>query len=371
MQQEALSGIRVLDLTRLLPGPYCSMMLADLGAEVIKVEEVGRGDYIRQSPPIRKKESALFLSLNRNKKSMSLNLKMPRAREIFYDLVRTADVVLEGFRPGVMEKLKLGYTDLKSINPKIIYCSISGYGQNGPYAQRAGHDLNYLSIAGVMSITGTRDGRPIIPGVQIADIGGGGLLAAFCILAAVVSRAKTGRGQSIDVSMMDGAFSWLSMHAGKYFADAILPGPSSELLSGRYACYNIYRTKDGKYMSLGALEPQFWSAFCNAVNRPDLIAEQFVEGEKAEALIAEVTSIFLLRSQAGVGRGPQRCGLLLRTGEQLRGGLFSPPGAAPQPDCTDGPPPRGPHPADQFSWKVFGDAGQNEDIRPRARRAQP
>jgi len=297
MQQEALSGIRVLDLTRLLPGPYCSMMLADLGAEVIKVEEVGRGDYIRQSPPIRKKESALFLSLNRNKKSMSLNLKMPRAREIFYDLVRTADVVLEGFRPGVMEKLKLGYTDLKSINPKIIYCSISGYGQNGPYAQRAGHDLNYLSIAGVMSITGTRDGRPIIPGVQIADIGGGGLLAAFCILAAVVSRAKTGRGQSIDVSMMDGAFSWLSMHAGKYFADAILPGPSSELLSGRYACYNIYRTKDGKYMSLGALEPQFWSAFCNAVNRPDLIAEQFVEGEKAEALIAEVTSIFLLRSR--------------------------------------------------------------------------
>jgi len=297
MQKEALSGLRVLDLTRLLPGPYCSMMLADLGAEVIKVEEVGRGDYIRQSPPIRKKESALYLSLNRNKKSLTLNLKMPRAREIFCDLVRTADVVLEGFRPGVMDKLELGYKDLQRFNPKIIYCSISGYGQDGPYAHRAGHDLNYLSIAGIMSITGTKDGRPVIPGVQIADIGGGAMLAAFCILAAVVSRSKTGKGQYIDVSMMDGAFSWLSLHAGKYFADGMIPSPSGELLNGKYACYNIYRTKDGKYMSLGALEQQFWSAFCEAINRKDLVDDQYADGKKGEDLIAEIASIFLLRSR--------------------------------------------------------------------------
>jgi len=296
VRQEALSGIRVLDLTRLLPGPYCSMMLADLGAEVIKVEEVGQGDPMRQIPPIRKRDSALFLSLNRNKKSLSLNLKTTRGREIFCELVRTADIVLEGFRPGVMDKLKLGYDDLRNINPKIIYCSISGYGQDGPYAQRAGHDVNYLSIAGIMGITGTKDGCPVIPGVQIADIGGGGLLAAFCILAAVVSREKTGRGQYIDVAMMDGAFSWLSIHAGKYFADGVIPVPAGERLNGRYACYNIYSTKDGKYMSLGALEPQFWAAFCEAVGRQDLIAVQYVEGEKAEALIAEVTSIFLQRT---------------------------------------------------------------------------
>ncbi|MCD6152627.1 MAG: CoA transferase [Syntrophobacterales bacterium] len=293
----ALSGLRILDLSRLLPGPYCTMMLADLGAEVIKVEEPGKGDYLRDFPPKLKQESAFFLSVNRNKKSITLNLKSDRGREIFLGLVKKADVVLEGFRPGVMDKLGLGYDVLREINPQIIFCSISGYGQDGPFVKKAGHDINYLSIAGITGFTGTRDGRPVLPGIQIADIGGGGMLAAYSILAAVIARQKIGKGQYIDVSMMDGAMSWLSMAAGKYFADGASPEPANEMLNGRFACYNVYKTKDGRYMTLGALEPQFWSAFCEAVGRPDFIRDHYAEGERADEIIAEVAGIFMQRTR--------------------------------------------------------------------------
>lgn len=288
----ALSEIRVLDLSRLLPGPYCSMMLADLGAEVIKIEEPGRGDYLREFPPRVNKESAMYLAVNRNKKSVTLNLKSERGREIFLKLVKSADVILEGFRPGVMDRLGLGYRDLEKINPGIIYCSISGYGQEGPFANKAGHDINYLALAGILSITGTREEVPAIPGVQIADIGGGAMLAAFCILAALFARERSGEGQYIDVAMMDGALSWLSMYAGKYFADGIDPGMGKTMLNGGIPCYNLYRTKDGRYMALGALEPRFWAAFCNAIGREDLLNEQFASGEKGREVIRELERIF-------------------------------------------------------------------------------
>ncbi|GMT43462.1 MAG: CoA transferase [bacterium] len=292
MSFDALSGIRVLDLSRLLPGPYCSMMLGDLGAEIIKVEEPGRGDYIRYYLPKLKAESAFFLALNRNKRSMTLNLKSERGKKIFIDLVKNVDVVLESFRPGVMEKLGIGYKKLQKANPKIIVCSISGYGQDGPYAEKAGHDINYLSIAGITGLTKTKDGKPVIPGIQIADIGGG-MMAAYCILAAIIDREKTGKGQYIDISMTDAAITWSTMYLGKYFADGKIPKPSSELLTGQFACYNIYKTKDGGYMSLGALEPQFWSAFCKAIGMEDMIPRQMDEGEKAEKLISEVKKVFL------------------------------------------------------------------------------
>jgi len=297
MSAGALSGIRVIDLSRLLPGPYCSMMLGDLGAEVIKIEEPGVGDPLRTWPPKLEREGAYFLALNRNKKSLTLNLKSTRGKEILIDLAKKSDVVLEGFRPGVMDKLGLGYNDLKKVNPRIIVCSISGYGQDDPWVKKAGHDVNCLSIAGLEAFTGTKEGKPIIPGTQIADIGGGGMLAAFCILAAIIAREKSGTGQYIDIAMLDGALASSVFSVAKYFVDGKNPKPANELLTGRFACYNIYRTKDGRYMSLGALEPKFWSAFCNAIGREELIKDQFTAGRKAEELISEIEKVFLERTR--------------------------------------------------------------------------
>jgi crotonobetainyl-CoA:carnitine CoA-transferase CaiB-like acyl-CoA transferase len=293
-----LTGITVLDLTSLLPGPYSTMMLADLGADVIKIEKPGVGDLTRHYSPKIKREGAYFLSVNRNKRSLALNLTCEKGKAIFMELVKSADVVLDGFRPGVMDKIGLGYDELKSVNPSIIACSISGYGQDGPYANKAGHDINYLSIAGVLGATGTKDGMPVIPGIQIADVGGGAMLAAVCILSALIARQKTGEGQYIDVAMTDGALAWQALTAGRYFADGTIPRPSREMLSGRFACYNVYATKDGRHIALGALEPQFWSAFCNAIGREDLIQRQFADGKEADALVDEVREIFYQRKRS-------------------------------------------------------------------------
>ena len=196
-----------------------------------------------------------------------------------------------------MDKMGIGFNDLIKVNPRIVVCSISGYGQNGPYAKKAGHDLNYLSIAGITGFTGTKEGKPIIPGVQIADIGGGGMLAAYCILAAIINRVKTGKGQYIDISMTDGALAWLCMYAGKYFVDGKSPKSSSELLTGQFACYNVYKTKCGRYISLAALESQFWQTFCKTIERKDLIPIQFAPGKRANELIAEIEKIFLERTR--------------------------------------------------------------------------
>jgi crotonobetainyl-CoA:carnitine CoA-transferase CaiB-like acyl-CoA transferase len=287
----------MLDLSRLLPGPYCSLLLADLGMEVLKVEDLEMGDYMRKMGPIRGQDSAYFLAVNRNKKSMTLNLKVKEGKEIFFKLIDAYDTILESFRPGVMGRLGIGYEELKKRNPRTILCSLSGYGQDGPYRERSGHDINYIGLGGVLELMGAKDEPPVIPGVQIADLGAGGMMSAIAILAAIIHREKTGKGQYLDISMLDGAISWLSMHAGKYFMDGELPERGEMLLTGRYACYHVYKTKDGRYMSLGALEPKFWGNFCETIGRKDLIHKQFMEGKERLLLIEEVQETFETRTQ--------------------------------------------------------------------------
>jgi crotonobetainyl-CoA:carnitine CoA-transferase CaiB-like acyl-CoA transferase len=292
-----LKELKMLDLSRLLPGPYCSLLLADLGMEVLKVEDPEQGDYTRGIGPIRKKDSAIFLALNRNKKSIKLNLKIREGKDIFYRLIQFYDIILESFRPGVMDRLGIGYQELKKRNPRVILCSLSGYGQDGPYQGRSGHDINYIGLGGVLEITGVKNGDPVLPGVQIADIGGGGMMAAIAILAAAIHREKTGEGEFLDISMMDSVVSWLSIHAGKYFMDGELLKRGDTPLTGRYACYQVYPTKDGRHMSLGALEPKFWKNFCEAVGRTDLMDKQFIEGEERLHIIEEIQNLFKTKTQ--------------------------------------------------------------------------
>jgi crotonobetainyl-CoA:carnitine CoA-transferase CaiB-like acyl-CoA transferase len=283
-----LSNVRVLDLTRLLPGGYCTQLLADMGADVIKIEEPGRGDYIRWSPPMVGEYSAAHWVLNRNKRSVTLNLKQPEGKDLFLKLCETANVVVEGFRPGVMDRLGLGYEAIKSRNPRIVYCSISGYGQSGPYAAKAGHDINYIGYAGLLGFTGTPEGRPVLPGVQIGDLGGGGLLPAVGILAGLIKAQATGEGDYVDIAMMDGVVSWLTIHAGKFFGGGGEPTWGSEVLNGAVPCYNLYRCADGRWITVGALEPQFWKAFCAALQRDDLVSRQF--DRKAIEEVQEIIS---------------------------------------------------------------------------------
>ena len=300
MQEKNLpfQGIRILDLSRLLPGPLCSMLFADFGADVIKIEDPKGGDYIRQWPPFVGKSSGFHVVLNRNKRSLTLNLRDPRGREIFLKLVRSADVVLESFRPGVMEKLGIGYETLKSENPRLIYCSITGYGREGLRARRAGHDINYLAVSGVLSYSG-KNGEPVLPGVQIGDIGGGSLLAAFGITTALYRREKTGEGDFVDVSMTDGLLLFHALRWGKFLADDKVPKPGDDMLNHGLACYNVYPTRDGRYMSLGALEPQFWKAFCQAVGHPEWDTPAYFEpGPHQKELMKAITDIFMERTQA-------------------------------------------------------------------------
>jgi alpha-methylacyl-CoA racemase len=297
---QALEGIRVLDLSRLFPGGFCSLLLADFGAQVLKVEDTGLGDYIRWSPPYYEgaedsAKSALYLALNRNKRSIRLNLKHDRGREVLLRLVRDYDVVLESFRPGVLDRLGVGYERMREENPGIVYCAISGYGQDGPNRDRSGHDINYLGLVGLLGLTGERDGPPVQPAGQIADLGGGALMAAFGIMAALRERDSSGYGQLVDVSMADGALSWLGLVAARYFADGPTPRRGGLELAGSLICYRPYACADG-YVTLGALEPKFWQAWCRGVGREDLIEKQF-EGPGTEAH-AEVERIFLDRTRS-------------------------------------------------------------------------
>ena len=289
----ALDGIRVLDLSRLLPGGFCTGLLADFGADVLKVEDTGLGDYVRWSLPRyegaeESAGSALFLALNRNKRSIRLNLKSEEGREVLLRLVRESDVLVEGFRPGVMDRLGVGYERLREENPALVYCAITGYGQDGPYRDRSGHDMNYLGLVGLLGLTGDRDGPPVQSGGQIADIGGGALMAAFGILAALHERERSGEGQLVDVSMTDGALSWLAMVAAQYLCDGRVPHRGTEMLNGGVACYLPYEASDG-WVSCAALEPKFWKAFCEGVERPDLLGHQFAKpGSDGHAQVAEV-----------------------------------------------------------------------------------
>jgi crotonobetainyl-CoA:carnitine CoA-transferase CaiB-like acyl-CoA transferase len=294
----ALDGVRILDLSRLLPGPFCTMLLADFGADVIKVEEPTRGDYIREWHPRIGANSGFHVVLNRNKRSLTLNLKAPAGKEIFRQLAQQADVVLEGFRPGVMARLGLDYESLKPLNPGLVYLALSGYGNHGPREQRAGHDINYLALSGVLSYSG-RDGQLTLPGVQIADLGGGALLAAFSLVLALLVRERQGAGQYIDLAMLDGSFLWNCLRWGKYVADGQIPGPEDDMNNHGFACYNLYETKDGRHMSLGALEPQFWRAFCTAMDHPEWDRPDYLEpGPHQEVLKKGVAALFKERTQA-------------------------------------------------------------------------
>lgn len=292
----SLDGIRVLDLTRLLPGAYCTLLLADMGADVVKVEEPSSGDYMRWYPPLHDGQSLLFNALNRNKRSLTLNLKTEAGRDLFLALSEQADVVVEGNRPGVMERLGLGWPVLHELNPKLVMCAITGYGQSGPLSQRAGHDLNYMAIAGALSLNARSGEAPHPLAVQVADIGGGGQAAATAILGALVSVARGGDGRYLDVSMTDGAFSWLAVP----FAQVRAQGPvqrGMHRLTGRYACYGVYECADGRYVSVGALEPKFWRALCEALGRLDLIDDQYAEGGAQERLRAALSSMFARRTR--------------------------------------------------------------------------
>jgi alpha-methylacyl-CoA racemase len=301
-----LRGIRVLDLSRLLPGGFCSLLLADFGADVLKVEDTGMGDYIRWSPPFYEgahetAKSALFLSLNRNKRSIRLDLKSEAGRQALMRLVREYDVVLESFRPGVLDRLGVGYERMREENPGVVYCAISGYGQDGPKRDASGHDTNYLGLIGLLGLTGERGGAPVQAAGQIADLGGGALMAAFGILAALRERdgdgtgTGSGEGQLVDVSMADGALSWLAMVAAAHFADGQVPRRGDLPLAGSLICYRPYECADG-WVSLGALEPKFWQAWCRGVGREELIAAQF-DGP-GSAAHEQVQEIFKGRTRA-------------------------------------------------------------------------
>jgi crotonobetainyl-CoA:carnitine CoA-transferase CaiB-like acyl-CoA transferase len=293
MSGHPLEGLTVLDLTRLLPGGFCSLLLADFGADVIKVEDTGMGDYIRWSSPgydgvEASARSAAFLALNRGKRSIRVNLKSAGGREVLRRLARGADVLLESFRPGVLDRLGVGYERLREENPGLVYCAITGYGQDGPNRDRSGHDMNYLGLNGLLGLTGDADGPPVQAAGQIADIGGGALVAAIGVLIALRERERSGRGQLVDCSMFDGSLSWLAMVAAQTFAGGSVPRRGSLPLAGGIVCYRPYRCSDG-WVTLGALEPKFWSEFCRGVGREDLIEHAFdPPGSEAHAAVSEI-----------------------------------------------------------------------------------
>ncbi len=296
MRAKPLSGIRVLDLTRLLPGPMATLHLADMGADVVKIEDTGAGDYAREMGPLHEGTSVFFRLANRNKRGMRLELKNPKGCEVFLRLAKKADVVVEGFRPGVMARLGLGYDALAAVNPRLVYCSITGYGQDGPYADRAGHDINYIGYAGVGDQIGTEE-APVVPNFQIADLLGGALTSVMGILAALIDSKSSGRGRHVDVAMTDAVF-----------AHAILPllgnlehGKAARrgtgMLGGGLPCYNVYRTRDGRWMAVGALERKFWETLCDILGCQELKGMHMVYGEEAKPVRERIAAAFASRTQ--------------------------------------------------------------------------
>jgi len=290
-KQLPLKGLQVLDLTRLLPGPLCTMILGDYGAEIIKIEDTFAGDLTRFVGNSIKGSGSFFRMLNRNKKSVALNLKTEEGRAVIRKLAARSDVLVEGFRPGMMDRLGLGYRDLSSINQGLIYAAISGYGQEGPYRDRAGHDINYTALAGLLELSAGENTPPVMPAVQIADIAGGSLMALSGIMIALYGRQQSGKGRFVDVSMTRGLLPWLIYAASGLNGPEDPPRRGRGHLTGAYACYNIYETADGKYMSLGALEPLFWQSFCETAGKEQWIPLQFDQNCREE-LINEVASLF-------------------------------------------------------------------------------
>lgn len=287
----SLDDLKILDFSTLLPGPYATLMLADMGAEVLKISSASRPDIVLDYPPFIGDTgvSASQAWLGRNKKTMFLNLKTGEGKAVVKELVKEYDIVLEQFRPGVMEKLGLGYEDLKAVNPKLIYCSLTGYGQTGPLRDAAGHDINYMSRSGIISQAGRRESGPSLMNFQIADIAVGSMNSVIGILAAVNYRKNTGKGQYIDVAMMDGCVPFNSLDGAGFFVSGKEPKREGERLNGG-CIYDFYETKDGEYLSVGSLEPQFWSRFCTAIGREDLI-EGTVYPPNIDEVKAEIRGI--------------------------------------------------------------------------------
>jgi len=282
-----LRGVRVLDLTRLLPGPFATLLLADLGAEITKIEDPGLGDYARHYPPMAGGMSAAFAALNRDKRGVALNLKKPGGPEVLHRLAERADVLIESFRPGVMDRLGVGAQALTARNPALIYCAISGYGQTGPLAQRAGHDLNYVATTGLLSLA---DGQPAF---QLADLAGGALYPVIGILAALYERRSTGKGRVVDASMTDGAAGFgVMFQAGQF-----LSGEVPRELCGDRLCYRTWRCKDGGRLAAGPLEPKFWMGFCAAIGRPDLLGDAFARGARAAVVDDELAALFATKTR--------------------------------------------------------------------------
>jgi formyl-CoA transferase/CoA:oxalate CoA-transferase len=295
-----LKGIRVLDLSRVLAGPYCSMILGDLGAEIIKVEIPGRGDDTRGYPPFHEGESAYFMSINRNKKSITLNLKEPEAREIVYSLIDQCDVVIENFRPGVTSRLGVDYETLKEINPNVIYASISSFGQTGPYAQLPGYDLIIQGMGGLMGITGEEDRAPVKIGVAITDIGAG-MWATIAILAALKSRMGNGTGQYIDVSMMDGSVAWMTYMAGSYFATGRLPQKLGSAHSS-IVPYQAFNTKNGRFVLIAAGNDRLFKTLCEGMGLEEVAEDPRFETnrervENRDELIPLLQGEFMKRTR--------------------------------------------------------------------------
>ncbi len=286
-----LTSTRILDLSRLLPGPYTTQLLADLGAEVIKIETPLLGDYAREAPP-EIGGDAMYRMINRGKKSLAVNYRNKVGREIFLRLAESADVIVESFKPGSMDKWGIGYEDVKARNPAIIFCSISGYGQDGPYRDRTGHDINYIAVGGLLGLTGEPDESPSPPAVQTADLGAA-TFAAMNVLAALLDRLRTGEGRFLDIAMLDPIVHWVMPTIGsQYLGSGELPRRGRMPLTGGWPCNRVYRTKDDCFLSLGALEPPFWSAFCKLVDRPDLLPLAF-----DESALPAVAEIFAGRTQ--------------------------------------------------------------------------
>lgn len=297
-----LAGITILDLTRLLPGPMATLHLADMGATIIKIEDKGVGDYARTMSHVKHEVSQLFIAVNRGKQSMRLDLKNADDKASFLALVETADVVVESFRPGVMDRLGLGWEALKARNPKLVMCAITGYGQTGPLAQAAGHDINYIAYAGMLAQTADDEGRPVLPNLQVGDLLGGAQTAVQGILAALLAVKMGGQGRFVDVAMTDAVFAHNLMpllalnHAGRSAP------PARDFLTGGVPCYGVYRCSDGRYMAVGALELKFWETCCEILLRPDLKTRhwslgQAIGGDDAMAVRAELDAIFATRSQ--------------------------------------------------------------------------
>jgi crotonobetainyl-CoA:carnitine CoA-transferase CaiB-like acyl-CoA transferase len=297
-RSKPLSGLRVLDLTRLLPGPVATQHLADLGADVVKIEDTGEGDYARSMGARPGETSAFFRLVNRNKRALRLDLKQAEGVAVLRRLTLSADVVIEGFRPGVMDKLGIGYEALSALNPRLVFCSISGYGQDGPYAQRAGHDINYIGYAGVLDQIGTAGGPPAVPNFQIGDLLGGALAPLVGLLAAVIDARASGRGRKVDVAMTDAVFAHAVFPLAGLLARMAPPPRGADLLSGGVPCYGVYETSDGRHMAVGALEQKFWERLCDTIDRPDLKPSHLSFGARGEQAKRALAAVFATRTQA-------------------------------------------------------------------------